>query len=124
MKLFFYITTFLFSFFVSSPEINENIITAFKQSKAGDVGKYFDEKVNLKIVNQEDVLSNQQAEANLKYFFEKHTVKNFTNIKTTTISGTNYYLNGNIETSNGKFKVSIMLRRNLIAQLRIETENE
>lgn len=124
MKLFIYILAFLFSFFNSSVEINDDIVLAFKQNKASEVSKYFDEKVNTKIIQQEDVLSKSQAEANLKYFFEKHSVKNFTNIKTNTVNTTLYYLTGSLETSNGKYKVTLMLRRNLIAQLRIELENE
>ncbi len=124
MKLFVYILTFLFSFFAKSVEINDDIVLAFKQNKASEVSKYFDEKVNTKIIHQEDVLSKSQAEANLKYFFEKHSVKNFVNIKTNTVNTTLYYLTGSLETNNGKFKVTLMLRRNLIAQLRIEQEND
>lgn len=124
MKLFIYILSFLISFFTKSVEINDDVVLAFKQNKASEVSKYFDEKVNTKIIHQEDVLSKSQAEANLKYFFEKHSVKNFVNIKTNTVNTTLYYLTGSLETNNGKFKVTLMLRRNLIAQLRIEQEND
>ncbi|MBP9070254.1 MAG: DUF4783 domain-containing protein, partial [Bacteroidia bacterium] len=34
------------------------------------------------------------------------------------------YLTGTLETTNGKFRVSILIRRNLISQFRIENDNE
>ena len=34
------------------------------------------------------------------------------------------YITGTLETSNGKFRVSILLRQNLIAQFRIENDND
>ena len=124
MKLVINIFFFLFSFLFSGGDVTEEIITSIKQSKTTDLVKYFDEKVSIKIITQEDVLSKQQADANIKYFFEKHNVKAFTNTKTSTVNNTTQYITGNLETSNGKFKVSILVRRSLIAQFRIETDND
>lgn len=124
MKLVINIFFFLFSFLFSGGDVTEEIITSIKQSKTTDLVKYFDEKVSIKIITQEDVLSKQQAEANIKYFFEKHSVKGFTNTKTSTVNNTSQYITGNLETTNGKFKVSVLVRRSLIAQFRIETDND
>lgn len=105
-------------------DVTEEIINSIRQSKTTDLVKHFDEKVSIKIITQEDVLSKQQAEANINYFFEKHSVKAFTNSHTSTVNNITQYITGSLETANGKFKVSILLRRNLIAQFRIEIDND
>lgn len=120
IKIFF----FLFGFLFSAGDVTDDIIIAIKQSKTTELVKYFDEKVSVKIINQEDVLSKQQAEANIKYFFEKHSGKAFTSTHTSIINNTTQYITGNLETTNGKFKVAILVRRNLITQFRIESDND
>jgi len=116
--------------FLSVFSVNENFETsdeisaAIKQGKASELVKFFDEKVSIKIINQEDVLSKSQAEANLKYFFEKHPVKNFTASHVSSMNNNMQYITGSLETGNGKFRVSILIRRNLISQFRIETDND
>jgi Domain of unknown function (DUF4783) len=124
MKLFSGILYFLIALFISTNPVADDAIAAIKAGKSADLAKLLDEKVNIKLINQEDVLSKQQAEANIKYFFEKHTVKNFTNTHVSNSNQTVQYLTGNLETSNGKFRVSILIRRNLIAQFRIEVDND
>ncbi|MBS1652987.1 MAG: DUF4783 domain-containing protein [Bacteroidetes bacterium] len=113
-----------FAFLSFKLDVSDDVVNALKQGKIAEVTKLLDEKVSVKIQNQEDVLSKQQAEANISYFFEKHQVKNFTTSKINSINNISQYIIGTLETSNGKFKVSILLRRNLIAQFRVEEENE
>jgi len=124
MQLSIKIFILLFSFLFSGGEVTDEIISSIKQSKTTELVKYFDEKVSIKIITQEDVLSKLQAEANIKYFFEKHIVKNFTSTNVSTVNNTSQYITGNLETANGKFKISILVRRSLIAQFRIETDND
>lgn len=124
MKLFSGILYLIFSWFLSANPVADDAIAAIKAGKATDLVKLFDERVNFKIVDQEDVLSKPQAEANIKYFFEKHPVKNFTNTHVSNTSEVIQYLTGNLETANGKYRVSILIRRNLIAQFRIENDNQ
>jgi hypothetical protein len=105
-------------------DVTEDVIAAVKQGKASELIRYFDEKVLVKVISQEDVLSKAQAEANLKYFFEKHPVKAFSSTHVSAVNNNSQYITGTLETSNGKFRISVLLRRNLIAQFRIETDNE
>src|ERR1044071_7456567 len=93
----FVIGTFLYA------DVSEDITAALKQGKSSELVKYFDEKVSIRIINQEDVLSKSQAEANLKYFFEKHPVKNFNSSHVSSVNNSAQYITGNLETSNGKF---------------------
>lgn len=123
MKLIIHIVYLVFGLF-SMTEVSDEVIAALKQGKSSELVKYFDEKVSVKLINQEDVLSKSQAEANLKYFFEKHPVKAFSGSHASSMNNNMQYITGTLETANGKFRVSILLRRNLIAQFRIENDNE
>jgi len=105
-------------------DINDDLMTAVSLNKSSVTAKYFDEKVSMKIINQEDVLSKSQAEANLNYFLEKHAIKSVLKQKTTVVNSYSHYLNASLECENEKFRLTILIRRNLIAQLRIELMNE
>ncbi|MES2680734.1 MAG: DUF4783 domain-containing protein [Bacteroidota bacterium] len=110
--------------FSGGVDVTEDVIAAVRQGRSSELIKFFDEKVSVKLVNQEDVLSKPQAEANLKYFFEKHPVKAFSSTHVSAVNNNSQYITGTLETTNGKFRLSILLRRNLIAQFRIENDNE
>lgn len=122
MKLFVSIALFIFSF--NAFDVTDDVVAAIKSGKSTELVKFFDEKLTVKILNQEDLLSKAQAEANVKYFFEKHTVKNFTVSQSRTVNNNIQFVSGTLETANGKFRVTILLRRNLISQFRIENDNE
>lgn len=123
MKLFAAIVLFLSSFF-NAFDVTDDVVAALKQGKSSELVKFFDEKLSVKILNQEDLLSKTQAEANVKFFFEKHTVKNFVLSHSNTVNNNVQFITGTLETAAGKYRVSILLRRNLISQFRIENENE
>ncbi len=124
MKLVINIFYLLFSLFFGKVEVSDEIVTALKQGKASELIKHFDEKVSIKLIEQEDVLSKSQAEANIKYFFEKHPVKSFSSSHVSSVNNQAQYITGTLETANGKYRVSILIRRNLISQFRIENDNE
>ncbi len=114
----------MFGLSFSLIDVGEEIVSALRQGKASELVKYFDEKVSIKILNQEDVLSKAQAEANIKYFFEKHPVKSFTDAHKSAMNSTSQYITGSLETTNGKFRVSILIRHELVSQFRIESDND
>src|ERR1043166_8255149 len=120
--------TVLFAFILLCPyffsDVSDEIISGLKQGKASELVKYFDEKVSIRLLSQEDVLSRAQAEANLKYFFEKHPVKSVTEAHASSVNNTAQYLTATLETTNGKFRVSVLIKRNLVTQSRIEDNNE
>lgn len=115
---------FFFSSFFSAFDVTDDVVAAIKGGKSSELVKFFDEKLTVKILNQEDLLSKAQAEANIKFFFEKHIIKNFTVSQSRTVNTNVQFVSGSLETANGKFRVSILLRRNLISQFRIENDNE
>lgn len=110
--------------FFASIDVSEDLIAALRQGKASELVKFFDEKVSIRILTQEDVLSRAQAEANLKYFFEKHPVKQVSSTHVSTVNNNAQYITASLETANGKFRVSALIRRNLVSQFRIENDNE
>lgn len=122
MKLFVSIALFLFSF--NAFDVTDDVVAAVNKGKSSELVKFFDEKLSVKILNQEDLLSKAQAEANIKYFFEKHNVKLFTVTSSSSVNSNVQFVTGSLETANGKFRVSILIRRNLISQFRIENDNE
>jgi hypothetical protein len=124
MKLIINILLFFTGFLFSGAEVSDEIIAALKQGKSTELVKYFEDKISVKLINQEDVLSKSQAEANIKFFFEKHSVKNFSSTHVSSMNNNSQYITGTLETANGKFRVSVLIRRNLIAQFRIENDNE
>lgn len=124
MKILIHSFYLIFSLLFAGGEPTDEIVAALKSGKSSELVKYFDDKVSIKLINQEDVLSKPQAEANLKYFFEKHPVKNFTGSHASTVNNSQQYITGTLETTNEKFRVSILIRRNLISQFRIETAND
>ena len=124
MKLLINIIYFVITLFMGSGDVSEEIILALKHGKSSELVKFFDEKVSLKIINQEDVLSKSQAESNIKVFFEKHPVKALSGIHVSEANNASRYLTATLETGSARFRVSILIRRNLISQLRIENDNE
>lgn len=109
-------------------DVSASVIAAIKAGNATELSKYFGDKVNVKILDQEEVYSKQQAEAVLKDFFAKHKVKNFTTSHSSSGQSTNQFVVGNLDTTNGKFRVSFLLKKSgesfAISQFRIENDND
>lgn len=124
MKVLLAIFTLFTTFLSPSGEVSDEIVAAVRQGKASELVKHFDEKVSMRLINQEDVLSRSQAEANLRFFFEKHPVRAFNAVHVSTVNNFSQYITGTLETSNGRYRVSVLLKRQLVSQFRIEPDNE
>lgn len=109
-------------------DVSSDVMEAVKQGNAAAVAKHFNDKIDLKILDQEDVYSKAQAELVLKDFFTKHPVKTFTESHSSNAKSANQFVVGTLVTTNGKYRVSFLLKkfgeRFLISQFRIENENE
>lgn len=109
-------------------DITTDVEGLIKAGNAKELAKYFTDNIDLAIDHSDfdDIASKSQAEQILKKFFDECTVKSFT-IKHTGKSqlGIEYRI-GELETSCGKQRVTINLKKvgdvYLIHQLRIETE--
>lgn len=121
-------TIILFLSFAFTIDVIDDIAAAIRSGNPKNISKYFIENIDLKINDQEDIYSKQQAEAILKDFFTKHPVKSYTIAhKSLPKNGTQYVI-GALETSNGKFRTYFLLKttgsESQIQQFRIEPENE
>ena len=121
---------FLFaaSFTTFAGEIAEDIAAAIRTGNASSVSKYFSASVDLHILDNEDVYSKAQSEAILKDFYAKHSVKTFAIAHNGVSKNGAQYAIGNLDTSNGKFRVTFFLKKEsdklLIQQFRIEPQTD
>ncbi len=116
----------LISFFSLSfgiMDIPEDIAGALKQGNTSELVKIFSDKVSIKVLNQEDLLSKPQAQAVIEDFFSKHKVKSYQTAHTSIVNGNQQFITGVLDTNNGKYRISILVRGNVISQFRIEYDN-
>lgn len=123
MKIFTVIVVFLFSTLFPSKDITDDIVNALKQGNTQALISNFGDKVSVKILNQEDLLSKSQSQSLIEDFFNKHKVKNFQTAHSSFMNG-QQFITGNLECNDGKYRVSVLLRGNVISQFRIENDNE
>jgi hypothetical protein len=110
------------------PDVIDGIATAIRSGNPGNISKYFIENIDLKVISQEDVYSKQQATMILKDFFAKHPIKTYTVAHKSEPKNGSQYVIGELDTTNGKFRVYFLIKttgsETLIQQYRIETGNE
>ena len=107
----------------TSNDISDNIAIYLKAGNIESLSNVFSDKISIKILDVEDLISKAQAQALIEDFFSKHKVKNYTTLHSSFINSGHQFITGNLETLNGKFRISVLLRGNLISQLRIEIDN-
>jgi len=113
----------LFSLSFVGKDISEDISNYIKYGKANELVKFFPEKVSIKVLSQEDFLSKSQAQVLLEDFFSKHKVKNYKSAHSTIVNGDQQFMTGSLETASGNYRISILVRANIISQFRIEYDN-
>lgn len=109
-------------------DLGNDVIEAVKKGDAAKVASFFNEKVDLKILDREDVYSKAQAESVLKDFFAKNKVKGFTTSHSSAPKTGNQFMVGTLDTSTGKYRLSFLIKKfgekYLISQFRIENESD
>ncbi|HRF99627.1 MAG TPA: DUF4783 domain-containing protein [Bacteroidia bacterium] len=123
MKLLFITLISIFSFAFTLQDITDEVANALKQGNTSELVKSFSEKISIKVLNQEDLLSKAQAQAVIEDFFSKHKVKGYQTSHTSIVNGNQQFITGTLDTNNGKFRISILVRGNVISQFRIEHDN-
>ncbi len=110
----------LFLPFLNFLDVGEDIAGALRQGRYSEFYKYLDEKVIIKILDKEDLLSKEQCIANLNLFFEKNPVRSFTLVQNSTLSANAQFVYGTIDTGTNKFKISILIKKSVIVQIRVD----
>jgi len=107
-------------------DIPDGIINAIKKGNASELAKYFNSNVELALAGIDDIYSKNQAELIIQDFFKNHPPRSFSMLHKGG-KETSRYAIGNLSTSNGKFRVTILIKIKegapFINQLRIEKEN-
>jgi hypothetical protein len=124
MKILAFILVSFLGLSFSGEEISDDISNALKQGNTIELVKYFADKVSVKVVNQEDLLSKAHAQVIIEDFFLRNKVRSFQTSHTSVVNGNQQFITGTLDTSNGKFRISILVRGSQISQFRIEKDNE
>jgi hypothetical protein len=113
--------------FSSSAQIPDEIISSLKTGNSTKLAGYFNQNVELVVLENESVCSKSQAQQVVTDFFNKYPPRKFTIIHKGGKGDSNYAI-GNLETLNGKFRVYFLIKTinqvSFIHQLRIEVQSE
>ncbi len=113
--------------FSLNQEIPRDIAIAFKVGNADELSRYFNNTIELVILDKEDVYSKVQAKQIIDQFFIDHTPKSFEFVHQGGKEESQFAI-GKLVTFNGSFRIYLLIKlkndKSFIHQLRIETENE
>lgn len=104
----------------------DKIGTIIKKGDAALLSDYFDESVELTILDEDDTYSKDQAQAIISQFFEEYSVKSFEIIHEGASNGGLKFGIGEMSTSGSAMRVYICLKDEgdsiIIPELRFEEE--
>lgn len=103
------------------------ITRAISRGDAEGISVYFDDSVELAILNDEDVYSKAEASKKLKAFFKEYPPRGYTQVhRGTSKSKDSVYCIGNLTTDKAIFRVYLYMRVNgeqhLIQEVRFDKE--
>lgn len=106
-------------------QIPEEILTSLKNGDSKKLSEYFNQNVELVVLENDNVYSKAQAQQIVNRFFDQNTPESFTIIHQGGKEGAKYVI-GNLKTNTGSFRIYFLLKtnggKNYIHQLRIEKQ--
>ena len=123
-------TLFFFSGFIifssqAKAEVPEEIIQSLKTGDSKTLSEYFNQNVEMVVLDNDNVYSKAQAQQIVSKFFSNNKPENFNVIHQGGNEGAQYVI-GNLVTNKGSFRVYFLLKKNngkdYIHQLRIEEQ--
>ena len=115
-----FMTPFVYGSFLGN--VPEGLKEAFKAGNAKEIAQYFGASVEMEILSQENVCTKLQAEQVIKQFIEQHPVTGFSLLFEGGKNQSKYAI-GKLLTKKGNFRVSLLVKNQIVIQLRIEEEN-
>ncbi len=119
----FFVSGFLFASLNSSAQIPDEIILSLQTGNAKVLSGYFNDNVELVVLDNDNVYSKAQAKQIVNNFFNSFTPESFNVIHQGGKEGSKYVI-GNLKTNNGNFRIYFLLKnsngKDYIHQLRIE----
>lgn len=109
----------------STAQIPDQIVLSLKSGNAKVLSEYFNQNVELVILENDNVYSKAQAEQIVSNFFTRYQPEKFNIIHQGGKEGAQYVI-GHLETKQGIFRVYFLLKKTtgkeIIHQLRIEKQ--
>ncbi len=106
-------------------QVPDEIILSLKSGNVDVLAEYFNQNVELVVLDNDNVYSKAQAEQIVTNFFNNNKPEDFGVIHNGGKEGAKYVI-GNLTTNNGTFRVYFLLKQNggndYIHQLRIEKQ--
>lgn len=106
-------------------QVPDEIIESLKTGNSKTLSKYFNQNVEMAVLENENVYSKAQAQQIVNKFFNSNSPESFNIIHQGGSEGDQYVI-GNLVTNKGTFRVYFLLRKNngkdYIIQLRIEEQ--
>jgi len=101
----------------------ENILNAIKQSDAPSLSRYFDNSVDITVLNKSYNYSRGQAQMVLRDFFAANPVRGFEVLQTGENAG-NHYCIGNLITKRATYYTTVFVKvhgnNSILQEIRIE----
>ncbi len=101
----------------------DNIASGFATGNITIVKKYLNNNVELVIQHEDNIYSKEQLSVVLDDFFKKNSPSRFTIAHQGTRDNAQFVI-GNLDTKKGTYRIYILIKHNLIHQLRIENPND
>ena len=112
----------------SKQEMNERINKTITNGNSKELSVYFHEKIELKVVNKENIYSKHQAEKIIEEFFRQFPPNQFIEIKNNSSKQAKQFVSGRYLSGKTKFRISYLLKKIdeqfYITQFRIERPHE
>lgn len=121
MKIKLYITL-LFCGLTLTTISQNSMEEAFKTCKAESISEYFNESVELSILDDEDVYTKTQAQIIIKTFFIQYPCESFEIVHKGAAKGDSKYTIGNMKLKEESYRVYYISKNNKILELSIEEE--
>ena len=126
MKIFLFIVLLAPTFSFADADLAA-ITRAISAGDADALGRFFDQTVEVAVMDEEDIYNKEQAIALLKTFFAKNPPKSFSQVHQGTSRGNDsQYCIGNLLTAASTFRVYIYMKvvdgRYIIQELRFDKE--
>ncbi len=127
MKILLLVTTLLFNTNAIDIQNMNAISKAIGEGKVAALVQYFDEKVDISILNKEGSYNKTQSESILTDFFSKNKPISFKQVHQGASNGkASQYFIGSLQTSGGNYRVYVYLKnadtKALIQEIRFDKE--
>ncbi len=106
-------------------QIPDEVVLSLKTGNASSLSEYFNQNIEMVVLEQDDVYSKAQAQQIVTNFFNQYKAQGFSIIHQGGKEGAKYAI-GNLTTNKGTFRVYFLLKndgnKSYIHQLRIEKQ--